>query len=161
MNEPKVVHVSAVAPMRPDGLLLMGKRRDDGSWCCPGGHVEEGEHPLMAAHRELGEESGLDTDTMEHLGSQPVKDGAIVVHAFKADVDAEPSNDEDPDDEFSEFQWVDPENMPVAVLRNLHNTPDVVLELIGARGQPWATMHAEPDADDFGGPPDGDEDDEA
>jgi 8-oxo-dGTP pyrophosphatase MutT (NUDIX family) len=140
--------VSKVAALRPDGMLLMGQRRDNGKFSLPGGHLDDGEHPEMAAHRELGEETGLDTDVMHHLGTKDVKDGAVRVHAYQCDVSGEPDGDQDPDGEFQKFVWVDPENMPREVMSNLHNSPDVVLELIGANGKPWASMHAEPDQDD-------------
>ncbi len=32
--------------------------------------------------------------------------------------------------------------MPTEVMRNLHSSPDVVLEALGARGKPWSTMGA-------------------
>lgn len=138
----KPVGVSAIAAMK-GGKLLMGRRRDDEKWCCPGGHIEEGESPHAAAHRELGEETGLKADWMRHLDSKAVKDGTIHVHAFHADVAGEPSNEADPDAEFSEFRWVDPKAMPQEVLRNLHNNPDVVLDALGAAGKPWAAFDSE------------------
>lgn len=138
----KPVGVAAIAALK-DGKLLMGKRRDDESWCCPGGHIEPGESPTAAAHRELAEETGLSSDWMRPLDRQAVKDGTIHVHAFQADVDGEPTNDGDPDAEFSEFRWVDPAEMPRDVMENLHNEPDVVLEALGARGTPWASFDSE------------------
>lgn len=139
----KPVGVAAIAALNPDGQLLMGKRADDERWCCPGGHLEPGENPLAAAHRELEEESGLTTDAMEPIGSQAVKDGEVHVYAFRAQVDGEPSNEKDPDAEFTEFRWVEPGAMPQEILRNLHNEPDVVLEALGAGGQAWASFDEE------------------
>ncbi|MFE2864976.1 NUDIX domain-containing protein [Embleya sp. NPDC059259] len=47
-----------------EGRLLLLQRAGDiyagGQWCLPGGHVEDGEHVLTAAARELHEETGLD-----------------------------------------------------------------------------------------------------
>lgn len=124
-------HVAAIAALR-GGMLLMGKRRDSSKWCCPGGHLEDGEKPAAAAHRELHEETGLKVSpsAMRHHSTTPVKDGSVHVHAFRAFVGSgEPTNEKDPDKEFSEFKWVDPKDLPSDVKGNLHNKPDVVLAM--------------------------------
>lgn len=121
--------VASVAAFR-DGKLLMGQRADDETWCCPGGHVEEGESPEAAARRELREETGLRTSALKKLGSKRVKGGEILVHSFRADVDGEPSADADPDAEFLQFRWVDPDALPDDVAGALHNEPDVTLQYL-------------------------------
>lgn len=40
------------------GRLLLIRRRDDGTWCLPGGHVQPGESWAQAAMREVEEETG-------------------------------------------------------------------------------------------------------
>ena len=40
------------------GKILCGRRKDDGTICGPGGHVEDGEQPEQAAVREAQEEFG-------------------------------------------------------------------------------------------------------
>jgi 8-oxo-dGTP pyrophosphatase MutT (NUDIX family) len=50
--------------------MLMQHRTDDapispGRWGLPGGHVEDSEEPLAAAHRELLEETGLTVDRLD------------------------------------------------------------------------------------------------
>lgn len=132
----KPTGVAAVAALK-NGKLLMGKRADDGSWCCPGGHMEPGESPHEAARRELHEETGIKVDLLRPLDRKKVKDGEIEVHAFHGDVDGEPTNENDPDAEFTEFRWVDPKALPRDIIRNLHNEPDVVLAAIGAGGKAW------------------------
>lgn len=122
--------VASVAPFR-NGKLLMGKRRDDGRWCCPGGHLEAGENPTEGARRELLEETGLKAHGLKAIGSKTVKDGAIQVHSFRADVDDAPTNEDDPDGEFSRFRWIDPESPPDDVMENLHNQQDVTLQALG------------------------------
>lgn len=41
------------------GQVLLMKRRDDGNWDPPGGHIDPGETPAAAAEREALEEAGL------------------------------------------------------------------------------------------------------
>lgn len=61
----KVVLVSAVALIDPDGRVLMAQRPAGksmaGLWEFPGGKVEPGETPEAALIRELHEELGIDT----------------------------------------------------------------------------------------------------
>lgn len=46
---------------RKDGRWLFSRHRARQTWETQGGHIEEGETPLMAARRELYEESGART----------------------------------------------------------------------------------------------------
>ncbi len=61
----KVVLVSAVALIDPDGRVLLAQRPEGksmaGLWEFPGGKVEPGETPEAALIRELQEELGIDT----------------------------------------------------------------------------------------------------
>jgi 8-oxo-dGTP diphosphatase len=61
----KLVLVSAVALIDPDGRVLLAQRPEGkslaGLWEFPGGKVELGETPEMALIRELKEELGIDT----------------------------------------------------------------------------------------------------
>lgn len=61
----KVVLVSAVALVDPDGRVLIAQRPEGksmaGLWEFPGGKVEVGETPEAALIRELQEELGIDT----------------------------------------------------------------------------------------------------
>ena len=61
----KVVLVSAVALIDPDGRVLLAQRPEGkslaGLWEFPGGKVEPGESPELALIRELKEELGIDT----------------------------------------------------------------------------------------------------
>jgi 8-oxo-dGTP diphosphatase len=61
----KIVLVSAVALIDPDGRVLLAKRPEGkslaGLWEFPGGKVDPGETPEAALIRELREELGIET----------------------------------------------------------------------------------------------------
>lgn len=61
----KVILVSAVALIDPDGRVLLAQRPPGksmaGLWEFPGGKVESGETPEVALIRELQEELGINT----------------------------------------------------------------------------------------------------
>ena len=61
----KIVLVSAVALIDPDGRVLLAQRPEgksmEGLWEFPGGKVEPGETPEAALIRELQEELGIET----------------------------------------------------------------------------------------------------
>ena len=58
----EVGHVVAIAwVFDPPGTHLLLVRHRLKGWSCPGGHLEDGEHPLDAAVRELFEETALNT----------------------------------------------------------------------------------------------------
>ncbi len=62
----KIILVSAVALVDPDGRILLAQRPEGksmaGLWEFPGGKVEPGEAPEAALIRELREELGIDTE---------------------------------------------------------------------------------------------------
>ena len=61
----KIILVSAVALIDPDGRILLAQRPEGksmaGLWEFPGGKVEPGETPEAALIRELHEELGIET----------------------------------------------------------------------------------------------------
>lgn len=61
----RIILVSAVALVDPDGRVLLAQRPDGkpmaGLWEFPGGKIEDGEAPETALIRELREELGIET----------------------------------------------------------------------------------------------------
>lgn len=51
-----------------NGEVLLQKRADFDAWVFPGGAIELGETPQMAAIREIKEETGLDVEIVELIG---------------------------------------------------------------------------------------------
>jgi len=70
--------VAAIVALRSGPRWLVRRRPTDGLlgglWELPGGHVEPGETPAVAARRELREETGLSSGPLESLG--------VVRHAY-------------------------------------------------------------------------------
>jgi ADP-ribose pyrophosphatase YjhB (NUDIX family) len=55
-----------------DARVLLGRRRDDpgaGLWDIPGGFLHEGEDALAGLRREVWEETGLELEPIEFLGT--------------------------------------------------------------------------------------------
>jgi 8-oxo-dGTP pyrophosphatase MutT (NUDIX family) len=127
------IQVASIAAFNPEGKLLFGKRRDNGKYTLPGGHIMADEHPLKGAVRELLEETDLVPEGMHELGSDVIEKRGrwLRIHCYAASVVGEPSADNDPDEEIVEFKWVDPEKIPADILDNLHSKKNVTLELLG------------------------------
>jgi 8-oxo-dGTP pyrophosphatase MutT (NUDIX family) len=96
VTEPVVAEVSVVVLLDRTGRVLMQHRDqyapiDPERWGMPGGHLEPGEDPLTAAHRELLEETGLTADLalVGVIDRAPAGDGyAARMHVFTGRTDA-------------------------------------------------------------------------
>jgi 8-oxo-dGTP pyrophosphatase MutT (NUDIX family)/GNAT superfamily N-acetyltransferase len=102
------------------GRLLIGKRNDNERYTLPGGHIEPGESPEVAALRELYEETGLHATSLSFLKDYTTAAG-VRLHCFSAFVTGRPHGNLDPDQEVEEWEFVDvEEGLPPKVFNNLH-----------------------------------------
>lgn len=64
---------AGVMLMNPDGRVFVGQRMDTAleAWQMPQGGIDEGEEPLAAAVRELGEETGVSPKHIELVAEAP------------------------------------------------------------------------------------------
>lgn len=131
----KIVTVGVVC----GGEILTGKRRDNGLWTSPGGHIDEGEGVLEAACREVLEESGitvhysqLEIIKVERVVSHRTK-APFVVFAFLARIEKEAATAKnDPDKEISEWKWVPiDKDTPELKKEARHAKDDFVLQMLG------------------------------
>lgn len=114
--------------------ILMARRRDNGLWTIPGGHLESGESPKDGAARELFEESGIKTK-LKPLTSEKISgnDGITrVIYAFLGHGDHATNTHHDPDGEVFRWYWVDVSNgLPEDIKNNLHSPKNVTLKALG------------------------------
>lgn len=95
-----------------NGMLLMGRRKDNGKWTNPGGHANDGEAPIDAGIREAKEETGLDLtqDRLYHLDTQIIHKPSgekLKIVAYKVNLDEGATTiKNDPDDEVHRWVWV-------------------------------------------------------
>ncbi len=106
---PRIVAVGLVS----GDELLTGKRRDNGLWTSPGGHMDAGESPEEAACREVMEEAGIqitpeDLELVCAEKFQSHRGGKdFVVFAYIAKVNKlKATAKNDPDKEISKWKWV-------------------------------------------------------
>jgi len=91
------------------GRILLGKHHDD-YYALPGGHIEEGEHPVDALLRELKEETGYTHfDSIEYLWFYW---DSYVFLITPPNGPNGPSNTLDPDCEFKGLAWFDMAALP-------------------------------------------------
>ena len=100
----------AVVALIQDGpLVLMGKRRDSGKWTSPGGGVDSKETPWDALVREVKEETGYEVSSykMVHV----LMDSKALVYLYEVRITGKTDLSKDPDQEFSELRYVNPEKV--------------------------------------------------
>lgn len=102
-----------------DGRLLLVRRGhapQQGRWSVPGGHVEPGETLREAVLREVREETGLEVEVSDELGSVRLPSGAgavFDVHDFAATVVGGEARAADDADDVGWFSADDLVGMPL------------------------------------------------
>lgn len=86
MRPKKIMGVMGI--IRRDDKYLLGleskKSRFTGEWRLLGGHVEEGEEPKAALHRELKEEAGIQINILRYLELVDGTNPGVRIHVFLA-----------------------------------------------------------------------------
>ena len=67
-NDKIILTFAGGCVVNENGEVLLQKRTDFDAWGFPGGAIELGETPEMAAIREIKEETGLDVEIIELIG---------------------------------------------------------------------------------------------
>ena len=133
-SEPET-QIASMAVFNDKHELLFGKGNDSGKWVLPGGHMNDPEDPLKAAVREMLEETGKAPKEVWELGNDSCiseKGESLHVYCYACQVDGEATSKHDPDNECSEWKWVDVSNgLPKEIADNLHSDRNVTLELLG------------------------------
>lgn len=125
MTKPALTVVVGVAVVDDEGRLLLVRRRDDGSWCLPGGRVEVGESWEDAARRECQEELGRDVEItgLVGIGSDPRDQihrypSGELVHFIGAVLRGRLIDfPGDPDGEVTEIGWFGSDDLPSNILQ--------------------------------------------
>lgn len=99
------------------GRLLLARRADEpfaGKWDLPGGFVGEGEHPVDAIRRELGEETGLAVEPGRFVGAWMDRygDDGGGEHTLNLYWTASAAGEPYAADDVSEVAWFDPDDLP-------------------------------------------------
>ncbi|VTS06006.1 NUDIX hydrolase [Tuwongella immobilis] len=114
---PSPAVASTVVVELPSGILLLRRAipPDIGIWHLPIGHVEYGERPDEAAHREVWEETGLRLSQLEFLDiefgqsrSDPRLHYHVYCYAATCDTDAVQLNDENDGVQILPFESIPP-----------------------------------------------------
>ncbi|HEX6291153.1 MAG TPA: NUDIX hydrolase [Herpetosiphonaceae bacterium] len=111
--------VAATVLIERAGMLLLTRRAIDpgrGLWSFPGGYVDFGEDPEVAAARECREETGL---TVVRLALLDVSfNGRVIVITYTAQAvdDAEPM----PADDADMVGWFVPDSLPPLAFESMH-----------------------------------------
>ena len=103
------IRIAAAAIVRPDGAILLVRKRGTSAFMQPGGKIDADETPVAALSRELFEELGLTIrpEDAQYLGrfSAPAAhepDSVVTAEMFRLQLDDEV----EPQAEIEEVLWV-------------------------------------------------------
>lgn len=120
----------AVVVLRSGSSILVGKRTKNDKWGLPGGRFEDDESKEEVAIREVREETGLKLKQGDLIfnGAHEIKAGGErkKIYVFTAEFPGgEPTTENDPDEEFSEWRWVHAEDgkLPKGMLEDKFAPP--------------------------------------
>jgi len=121
------IHIAAAVIARPDGKVLVVRKRGSAVFMQPGGKLEPGETPLEALRRELEEEIGyVGNDAATWLGRFSASaaneaDSIVIAETFTLVTAADLA----PLAEIEELRWIDPADpqLPLAQLSGRHILP--------------------------------------
>lgn len=103
--------VAATVLVERDGRLLLIRRAIDpgrGLWCFPGGYVDFGEDPAVAAVRECREEAGIEVTGVRLLDVSFNGRVIVITYAAQTDATSEPHAADDAD----RVGWFAPDALP-------------------------------------------------
>ena len=100
-------------------------KKDDGAWTIPKGEIGDAEEPLVAARRELLEETGLEVEPGAFLGAwlDPYDGRTILGLTYEA---LAPAGEPVAADDVAELQWFAPDELPGAEEFAFSSHPEVV-----------------------------------
>ncbi len=108
-----------------EGKILLGKRigaHGEGTWSCPGGHLENHETILECTARELLEETGLVAEK-SHIGSYEEihfpEDGKRYINFFTFVTEFSGDLENREPDKNAGWHWIDVENLPDPLFKPL------------------------------------------
>lgn len=120
------------------GRVLLCRRRDDASWCLPGGMLEIGDSPTVGALRELWEEAGVTGEVSRLLGvfDGPTWGSRSSVHEIYMTFEVTVSDAETPvpGEEMSAAEYFAVDALPEPLHRGQHLRIPVLLELARTGG---------------------------
>lgn len=127
-SDQRVIQI-AVAMLVSEGRVLMAHRRADRRWypdCWDliGGHVESGETPAEAVHRECTEEIGVEIQAVRGVPFA-FSDPTIEMHAFLVtDWVGHPTNTAP--EEHDDLRWYHPDELATLTLADPTSLPDLL-----------------------------------
>ncbi|MDB5169814.1 MAG: hydrolase [Candidatus Saccharibacteria bacterium] len=111
-GDKKIIRIACCFIFNETGEVLLLQRHSDdlggGKWGTAGGRIEHGEEPKAAVIREVREETGLQLDEIEELGTHEIRmpHGAVHMTSFRSIIQGSVTIVIDPE-EHHEYKWFD------------------------------------------------------